>query len=117
MVGEELAFVVQVKDPGELPAETAGEAVAVEPQPDEVAVQPNDAVELVALVPIDGDRVAEIISLEESWPWKSMGMPGAVNTSPQPRSSASGSTSPSAPRFTSCGTRALPFATSSCDSL
>ena len=65
VVGEELAFVVQVKDSGELPAETAGEAVAVEPQPDEVAVQPNDAVELVALVPIDGDRVAEIISLEE----------------------------------------------------
>ena len=63
--GEELAFVVQVIDLGELPAEAAGEAVAVEPQPDEVAVQPNDAVELVALVPIDGDRVAEPILLRE----------------------------------------------------
>ena len=65
VVCDELAFVVQVIDPGELPAEAAGEPVAIEPQPDEVAVQPNDAVELVTLVPIDGDRVAEIISLEE----------------------------------------------------
>ena len=63
--GDDLAFVVQVIDLGELPAEAAGEAVAVEPQPDEVAVQPNDAVELVALVPVDGDRVAEPSPFEE----------------------------------------------------
>jgi hypothetical protein len=65
VVGEELAFVVQVIDPGELPAEAAGEAVAIEPQPDEVAVQPNDAMELVALVPIDRNRVSEPISRKE----------------------------------------------------
>ena len=40
-------------------------AVAIEPQPDEVAVQPNDAVELVALVPVDRHGVAETISFEE----------------------------------------------------
>jgi hypothetical protein len=80
VVGDELAFVAQVKNLGGLAAEAAREVVAIEPQPDQVAVQPNDAVELVALVPVNRDRVAEIISLEDSWPWKSMGMPGAVNT-------------------------------------
>ena len=63
--GDDLAFVVQVIDLGELPAEAAREAVAVEPQPDEVAVQPNDAVKLVALIPVDGDRVAEPAAFEE----------------------------------------------------
>src|SRR4029077_4789319 len=65
MVGEKFAVIMQVIDPRGLPAEAAGEAVAIEPQPNKVAVQSNDAVELVALVPIDGDRVAEIISLQE----------------------------------------------------
>ena len=109
---------MQVIDPGELPAEATGEAVAIEPQPDEVAVQPNDAVELVALVPIDGDRVAEIISSRNSWPWKSMGMPGAVNTMAAAKVERFWEYQPLASLgFTSCGTRALPFATSSCDSL
>ena len=63
--GDDFAFVVQVIDLGELPAETAREAVAVEPQPDEVAVEPDDAAELVALLPVERDRVAEPPSFEE----------------------------------------------------
>ena len=38
VVGEELAFVAQVINPGELPAEAAADAVAIEPQTDEIAV-------------------------------------------------------------------------------
>src|SRR4029453_9902173 len=39
VVGEDLAIVVQMIDLGKLPAEAACEAVAVEPQPNEIAVQ------------------------------------------------------------------------------
>lgn len=38
VVGEELAFVAQVINPGELPAEAAAAAVAIEPKTDEIAV-------------------------------------------------------------------------------
>ena len=49
--GNNLVFFVQVIDLGELPAEAARETGIVEPQADEVAVQPNDAVELIAFGP------------------------------------------------------------------
>ena len=59
--GDDLAFVMQVIDLDELPAEAAREAVAVEPQPDEIAVQPDDSAELLNAV-IGHDRVWVIYS-------------------------------------------------------
>ena len=93
--GDDFAFVVQVKDPDRLPAKAARETVAVESQPDQVAIEPNDAAELVALVPVKRNRVAEPPAFEEFLTLKEHGDAGLI----------------------SCGTRAWPLATSSCDSL
>ena len=62
---DELALVVKMIDLGELPAESARETGKVAPQSDEVAVQPDDAVKLVVLVPVDRDSVAEPSSFEK----------------------------------------------------
>ena len=62
---DNFALVVEVKDLGELPAEAAGETAAVQPQPNEVTVQPDDAVERSALVPVEWRRVTEPASFEE----------------------------------------------------
>jgi len=63
--GDDLAFVVQVIDLGELPAEAAREAVAVEPQPDEGRDTDDDAVKTRPFDPNDRDRVAEPSSLRK----------------------------------------------------
>jgi hypothetical protein len=75
--GDDLAFVMHVIDLGELPAEAARKTTAVEPQPDEVVVQPNDAVELVPLIPINGDRVAEPPAFEKLLPLEEHGNAGS----------------------------------------
>src|SRR5512133_2254576 len=65
MEGEDLVFILQVIDLGELSAEAAREAGAIGPQPDKIAVQPDNAVKLFILVPIARDGVAEPASFEE----------------------------------------------------
>ena len=65
MEGKDVGARVEVMDPGRCPAQPARDAVAVPPQGDEVAVQAQDADELVALVPIEGHRVAEPLALQE----------------------------------------------------
>ena len=64
MEGDDLALFVQMLDLGVLSAEAAREAVPVEPQTDEVAVHPDDAVKLIAFPPIDGGRGVKPASFE-----------------------------------------------------
>ena len=55
---------------------------AVEPQRDQVAVQPDDPAELPAQVPVQRDVVARNHSpSRNSCPWKSIGMPGTMKPS------------------------------------
>src|SRR6185369_16886549 len=75
--GNDLSFIVKVTDLGELPAEAASKTVTIEPQPDEIAVQPNDAVKLVALIPVNRDRIAEPSSFEKFLTLEKQGDPGS----------------------------------------
>jgi hypothetical protein len=47
------------------PTQAGRHAVAVEAQPDQVAIEPHDAAELAGLVPVERHGVLEPLALEE----------------------------------------------------
>ena len=116
--GHHVVGVVGVEDVEVLTGQAPRAALDVAAQVDQVAVETHDAGELSSLSHSRGTSSRNHSPWRNSWPWKSMGIPGAVRTSAAPSVERFWEYQPvGSSASTSYGTRARPFATSSCDSV
>ena len=71
--GYELAFLVDPVDGDAVADQAARDAAAIEAQPDEIAVEPDDAAKGFALVPVERHCILkpfalqEFLALEQHW--------------------------------------------------